>query len=48
VQLGTTCRAMVLSWRLRPGVPLSDVTLETLSQDVVIGLMGISLQRSPA
>lgn len=43
VQLGNNCRAMVLSWKLRPGVKLEDVTLETLSQDVVIGLMGLSL-----
>jgi hypothetical protein len=45
VQLGTNCRAMVLSWKLRPGVDLKEVTLETLSQDVVIGLMGVSLMR---
>ncbi|MBK8857364.1 MAG: DUF4450 domain-containing protein [Opitutaceae bacterium] len=44
VQLGHNCRAMVLSWKLRPGVPLADVTLETLSRDVVIGLMGVSLE----
>ena len=44
VQLGRDCRAMVLSWKLRPGVPLAAVTLETLSEDVVIGLMGLSLQ----
>ena len=43
VQLGNNCRAMVLSWKLRPGVRLEDITLETLSQDVVIGLMGVSL-----
>ena len=43
VQLGTNCRAMVLSWKLQPGVDLKEVTLETLSQDVVIGLMGVSL-----
>jgi hypothetical protein len=43
VQLGSNCRAMVLSWKLRPGAKLEDVTLETLSQDVVIGLMGVSL-----
>ena len=42
-QLGTNCRAMVLSWKLRPAVKLETVTLETLSQDVVIGLMGVSL-----
>lgn len=43
VQLGNNCRAMVLSWKLRPDVKLEEVTLETLSQDVVIGLMGLSL-----
>ena len=43
VQLGTNCRAMVYGWKLRPGVTLKDVTLETLSQDVTIGLMGISV-----
>jgi hypothetical protein len=42
-QLGNNCRAMVLSWRLRPGEILESVTLEGLSQEVVIGLMGISL-----
>jgi hypothetical protein len=44
VQLGANCRAMVLSWKLRPGVMLESVALETLSQDVVIGLMGLSLE----
>jgi len=44
VQLGNNCRAMVLSSKLRSGIKLTDVTLETLSQDVVIGLMGISLE----
>jgi hypothetical protein len=43
VQLGHNCRAMVLSWKLRSGVDLKELTLETLSQDVVIGLMGVSL-----
>ena len=43
VQLGHNCRAMVLSWKLRPAFDLKEVTLETLSQDVVIGLMGVSL-----
>jgi len=47
VQLGAHCRAMVLSWKLRPGAVLADVTLETLSQDVVIGLMGLSFSRLP-
>ena len=44
VQLGTNCRAMVYGWKLRPGVELKDVSLETLSLDVVIGLMGVSIQ----
>lgn len=43
VELGTNCRAMVYGWKLRPGVALKQITLETLSQDVVIGLMGVSL-----
>jgi hypothetical protein len=43
VQLGRNCRGNVLSWKLRSGVKLREVTLETLSQDVVIGLMGLSL-----
>ena len=47
VQLGNNCRAMVLSWKLRPGVKLEEITLETLSQEVVIGLMGVSLMNIP-
>ncbi len=43
VQLGTNCRAMVYGWKLRPGVELKKVTLESLSQEVVIGLMGLSV-----
>jgi hypothetical protein len=43
VQLGANCRAIVLNHRLRPGVALESVTLETLSQEVIIGLMGASL-----
>ena len=35
---------MVYGWKLRPGVALKEVTLETLSLDVVIGLMGVSIQ----
>ncbi len=44
VQLGQDCRAMVLSWTLRPDMPLAHVTLTTLSQEVVVGLMGLSLE----
>lgn len=43
VQLGRNCRAMVYGWKLRPGVELEKVELETLSLDVVIGLMGVSI-----
>jgi len=43
VQLGQNCRAMVYGQKLRPGVALKDVTLETLSQEVVIGLMGLTI-----
>jgi hypothetical protein len=49
VQLGNNCRAMLLNWRLRSGVRLDQVTLETLSPETIVGLMGMSLMnpRSP-
>jgi hypothetical protein len=43
VQLGNNCRAILLNQRLRPNVMLESVTLETFSQEVIIGLMGASL-----
>lgn len=43
VQLGKNCRAIVLGWNLRQGVALTSVTLETQSQEVVIGLMGVTV-----
>lgn len=43
VQLGANCRAMVYGWKLRPGELLEKISLETLSQDVVIGLMEVSV-----
>jgi hypothetical protein len=43
VRLGDNCRAMVYGWKLRPGIALKEVALETLSQEVVIGLMGVSV-----
>jgi len=43
VQLGENCRAMLLGWRLRQGAVLRSVTLRTLSAEVVIGLMGVSV-----
>jgi hypothetical protein len=48
VQLGRNCRAMVLSWRLRSGTRLESITLETLSEDVVVGLMAMSLMNPSA
>ena len=43
VQLGENCRAMLLNLKMRKGVQLKSITLETLSQEVVVGLMGISV-----
>lgn len=43
VQLGRNCRAMLLNLKMRKGLELKSVTLETLSQEVVVGLMGISV-----
>ena len=46
VQLGKNCRAVALGWNLRPGVALESVTLETLSDEVVIGLMGVTVMHN--
>jgi hypothetical protein len=43
VELGSNCRAMVLSRKLRPGVTVNAVTLEALSQECVVGLMGLTI-----
>jgi len=43
VHLGENCRAMLLNLKMRPGVELKSVSLETLSQEVVVGLMGITV-----
>ncbi len=43
LQLGKNCRGIVLPWRLRQGVALESVSLETLSEEVVIGLMGVTV-----
>ena len=48
VQLGKNCRGIVLGWHLRPGVALDSVTLETLLQEVVIGLMGLTVMNNSA
>lgn len=44
VQLGANCRAMVLNLKLRPGTVLKDVTLRALSEEIIVGLMGVSVQ----
>jgi hypothetical protein len=43
LQLGKNCRAIVLGHRLRTDVPVKKVTLEAQSQEVVIGLIGMTL-----
>jgi hypothetical protein len=43
IQLGNNCRAIVLNRRLKAGVALKSITLETLSEQVVIGLMGATM-----
>jgi Domain of unknown function (DUF4450) len=45
VELGENCRVMLLSHRMRPGVVLERVSLEALSQEVVVGLLGVTLMR---
>ena len=45
IQLGQNCRAVALGFRLRPGVSLESVELECLSNEVVIGLMAVTLGR---
>ena len=44
VQLGKNCRAMVLNRRLRPGVVLESVTLRALSEEIIVGLLAVSVQ----
>lgn len=48
VALGRNCNANLLGWRLRPEVALESVTLETLSLEVVVGLMGVSVMNPNA
>jgi hypothetical protein len=46
VQLGANCRAVLLNRRLPPQAVLAAITLETLSQEVVVGLMGVTLMNA--
>lgn len=43
IELGNNCRAMILNRRLKPDLNVNKVVLKCLSQEVVIGLMGISI-----
>ena len=43
VSLGENCRAMLLNLKMRKDIELESIILETLSQEVVVGLMGISV-----
>ncbi len=43
VQLGENCRAMLLNLKMRENVELKSITLETLSQEVVVGLIGVTI-----
>jgi hypothetical protein len=43
VQLGSDCRAIVLNRKVRKNIEIKSVRLECLSQEVVIGLMGITV-----
>ena len=43
LQLGDNCRSIVACFALRKGVQLKSLTLETLSQEVVIGLLGVTI-----
>ncbi len=43
LQLGKNCRANVITYRIKPNATVKSVALETLSNQVVIGVMGITL-----
>jgi hypothetical protein len=45
VNLGENCRAMLLNLKMNRGVELKSITLETLSQEVVVGIMGITIRK---
>ena len=43
IELGNNCRAMILCRRLNPQLGVKRVILKCLSQEVVVGIMGISI-----
>lgn len=48
VQLGKNCRAMVLNLRLRPGAVVKEVTFRAVSEEVILGLLAVSVQNPAA
>ena len=45
LQLGQNCRAMVTAFRLREDTVLTDITLESLSPEIVCGVMAVTILR---
>lgn len=45
VQLGANCRAILIDHKTKKDVEIMSVRLECLSQEVVIGLMGVTLMK---
>jgi Domain of unknown function (DUF4450) len=45
VQLGQNCRAILVSRNLKPGVRLERISLHARSQEVVVGLMGVTIMK---
>jgi hypothetical protein len=43
LELGKNCRAMVIARKLDPDRMLESLTLETLSPEVIIGLIGVTI-----
>ncbi len=46
VELGENCRAMLLNLKMKPGIELKSISLQTFSQEVVVGLMGVSVMNN--
>lgn len=46
IHLGQNCRAVLLSRRMKQDVQLDSITLQALSQEVVVGLMGITIMNT--
>jgi hypothetical protein len=46
VQLGENCRAMLINLKMHENEELESITLETLSQEVVVGLIGATIMKN--